>query len=85
MISDRRQSEYTNTCVHLCWYYHDSCIVGESNYLLNLAGHSFEAPRVRDPNLMTEQEKIAEMGKPRLGDQTRVTIVIRESADFKVR
>jgi len=38
----------------------------------------------RDPNNMKEDERIAEMGKPRLGDHDKIRINIKESAEFKV-
>lgn len=38
----------------------------------------------KDPNDMTEDERVAEMGKPRLGDISKVEVNIRESEDFKV-
>ena len=31
-----------------------------------------------------EDERLAELGKPRMGDVTRVTIMIKESQEFKV-
>lgn len=33
---------------------------------------------------MTEEEKIAQQGKPKLGDIKRITIRIKESMEFKV-
>ncbi|KAF6031619.1 SLC8A3 [Bugula neritina] len=38
----------------------------------------------RDPNNMKEDERIAEMGKPRLGDHDKIRINIKESAEFKL-
>lgn len=38
----------------------------------------------KDPNDMTEQEKIAEMGKPKLGEIYKVNVKIEESPEFKV-
>ncbi|XP_067938835.1 sodium/calcium exchanger 1-like isoform X2 [Watersipora subatra] len=37
----------------------------------------------RDPNDMVEDERIAEMGKPRLGDINKVRVTIKESTEFK--
>ena len=37
-----------------------------------------------DPNNMTEEERVAEMGRPRLGDVPRIEVNITESEDFKV-
>ena len=34
---------------------------------------------------MNEEERIAELGKPRLGEISKVSIHIRESMEFKVR
>lgn len=39
----------------------------------------------RDPNDMKEDERIAEMGKPRLGDMNKIRVTIKESTEFKVR
>ncbi|XP_067943645.1 sodium/calcium exchanger 3-like [Watersipora subatra] len=36
-----------------------------------------------DPNDMTEEERVAEMGKPRLGEVSKVEITITESTDFR--
>lgn len=33
---------------------------------------------------MTEDERVAEMGKPRLGDITKIQIDITESEEFRV-
>lgn len=38
----------------------------------------------KPPNMRTEQEKIALMGRPRLGDVIRAQIRIKESKEFKV-
>ena len=40
--------------------------------------------QTRDPNDMREDERIAEMGKPRLGDTNKVRVTIKESSEFKV-
>ena len=37
-----------------------------------------------DPNNMTEEERVAEMGRPRLGDVPRIEVNITESEDFRV-
>ena len=39
----------------------------------------------KDPETLTEEEKIALLGRPRLGDVTKIQIRIRESKEFKVR
>lgn len=41
-------------------------------------------PQKADPNDMTEDERVAEMGKPRLGDITKIQIDITESEEFRV-
>lgn len=38
----------------------------------------------RDPNDMREDERIAEMGKPRLGEHIMCRVTIKESVEFKV-
>lgn len=38
----------------------------------------------KPPNMRTEQEKIALLGRPRLGDVIRAQIRIKESKEFKV-
>ena len=39
---------------------------------------------VKDPNDMAEEERIAEMGKPKLGEIDKMRITIKESTEFKV-
>ena len=41
-------------------------------------------PVMRDPNDMTEEERVAEMGKPRLGEITKIQVNITESEEFRV-
>ena len=41
--------------------------------------------KFEDPNDMAEEDRLAEMGKPRLGDITTIFVNIRESEDFRVR
>lgn len=38
----------------------------------------------KPPNMRTEEEKIALMGRPRLGDVIRAQVRIKESKEFKV-
>ena len=38
----------------------------------------------KKPEDLTEEEKIALLGRPRLGDVTKIQIRIRESKEFKV-
>ena len=37
----------------------------------------------KDPETLTEEEKIALLGRPKLGDITKISIRIRESKEFK--
>lgn len=39
---------------------------------------------VKDIANMTEEERIAELGKPRLGEIDKISIQIKESMEFKV-
>ncbi len=39
----------------------------------------------KKPEELTEEEKIALLGRPRLGDVTKIQIRIRESKEFKVK
>jgi len=48
-------------------------------------GKEKESPaRDLDINEFSDEERIAEMGKPRLGDITKVVVRVRESMEFKV-
>jgi len=38
----------------------------------------------KDPDTLTEEEKVALLGRPRLGDVTKIQIRIKESKEFKV-
>ena len=38
----------------------------------------------KDPEELTEVEKIAMLGRPKLGDITKIEIRIKESKEFKV-
>ena len=48
-------------------------------------GVNYEEIDAKDPDQLTEVEKIALLGRPRLGDITKVQIRIKESKEFKVR
>lgn len=48
------------------------------------AGVSYEELDAKSPEDLTEEEKIALLGRPRLGDVTKIQIRIRESKEFKV-
>ena len=49
------------------------------------SGVLVDTTQTRDPNDMREDERIAEMGKPRLGDTNKVRVTIKESSEFKVK
>lgn len=55
-----------------------------TNFLDEIATLAAEAEKKR-PEDRTEQEKMALLGKPRLGDIVRAQIRIKESKEFKVR
>ena len=46
---------------------------------------NYEEIDAKDPETLTEVEKIALLGRPRLGDVTKIQIRIKESKEFKVR
>jgi len=48
-------------------------------------GKEVEQQEEKPVSEMTEEERIAELGKPRLGEITRVQCHIMESMEFKVR
>lgn len=48
-------------------------------------GVNYEELDAKDPETLTEDEKVALLGRPRLGDITKIQIRIRESKEFKVR
>ena len=45
---------------------------------------NYEELDAKDPEDLTEEEKVALLGRPRLGDITKIQIRIRESKEFKV-
>ena len=47
-------------------------------------GVNYEEIDAKDPETLTEEEKIALLGRPRLGDVTKIQIRIKESKEFKV-
>ena len=47
-------------------------------------GVNYEEIDAKDPETLTEVEKIALLGRPKLGDITKVQIRIKESKEFKV-
>ena len=48
-------------------------------------GVNYEEIDAKDPEELTEVEKIALLGRPRLGDHTKIQIRIKENKEFKVR
>ena len=64
-------------CVELCF------ISNRSSYII-AEGVNYEELDAKDPETLTEEEKIALLGRPRLGDVTKIQIRIRESKEFKV-
>jgi hypothetical protein len=46
---------------------------------------NYEELDAKDPETLTEDEKVALLGRPRLGDITKIQIRIKESKEFKVR
>lgn len=47
-------------------------------------GVNYEELEAKDPDTLTAIEKIALLGKPKLGELTKVQIRIKESKEFKV-
>ena len=47
-------------------------------------GVNYEEIDAKDPDTLTEVEKVALLGRPCLGDITKIQIRIRESKEFKV-
>jgi len=43
-----------------------------------------EAAKAKDEDDMTEEERIAQLGKPKLGEPVSINVHIRESIEFKV-
>ena len=50
----------------------------------NTEGVNYAEIDAKDPETLTEEEKIALLGRPVLGDVTKIQIRIRESKEFKV-
>jgi hypothetical protein len=48
-------------------------------------GVNYEELDAKDPESLTEVEKIALLGRPKLGDITKMSIRIKESKEFKAR
>ena len=47
-------------------------------------GVNYEEIDAKDPDTLTEVEKVALLGRPCLGDITKIQIRIRENKEFKV-
>merc|ERR1712001_364537 len=56
-------------------------VIGEPKHLAE--GVNYAEIDAKDPEALTEEEKIALLGRPRLGDVTKIQIRIRESKEFK--
>ena len=54
------------------------------NFQKFVEGVNYEELDAKDPETLTEEEKVALLGRPRLGDITKIQIRIRESKEFKV-
>merc|ERR1712186_23341 len=62
-------------------------VIGEPKHLAGPPGEgegvNYAEIDAKDPEALTEEEKIALLGRPRLGDVTKIQIRIRESKEFK--
>merc|ERR1712036_141153 len=62
-------------------------VIGEPKHLAGPPGEgegvNYAEIDAKDPEALTEVEKIALLGRPRLGDVTKIQIRIRESKEFK--
>jgi len=63
------------------------CTIGEPIHLAGPPGEgegvNYAEIDAKDPETLTEEEKIALLGRPKLGDITKISIRIRESKEFK--
>jgi len=61
--------------------------LGEPKHIAGASGEgegvNYEELDAKDPETLTEEEKVALLGRPRLGDITKIQIRIRESKEFK--
>ena len=53
-------------------------------FFLNSEGVDYSELDAKNPEELTEEEKIALLGRPCLGANTRIQIRIKESKEFKV-
>merc|ERR1712141_945536 len=62
-------------------------VIGEPRHIAGPSGEGegvdYAELDAKDPESLTEEEKIALLGRPRLGDVTKIQIRIRESKEFK--
>merc|ERR1712061_271292 len=62
-------------------------VIGEPRHIAGPPGEgegvNYAEIDAKDPEALTEEEKIALLGRPRLGDVTKIQIRIRESKEFK--
>merc|ERR1719411_1162300 len=60
-------------------------VIGEPKQLAGGVGEGVNYAEIdaKDPETLTEEEKIALLGRPRLGDVTKIQIRIHESKEFK--
>merc|ERR1711936_627086 len=62
-------------------------VIGEPKHLAGPPGEgegvNYAEIDAKDPETLSEEEKIALLGRPRLGDITKISIRIRESKEFK--
>merc|ERR1719420_2043431 len=62
-------------------------VIGEPKHLAGPPGEgegvNYAEIDAKDPETLTEEEKIALLGRPRLGDVTKIQIRIKESKEFK--
>jgi hypothetical protein len=56
-----------------------------STFLPCAEGVDYSVLDAKDPEALTEEEKIALLGRPCLGTNTKIQIRIKESKEFKVR
>ncbi len=70
--------------IFLCIPPHPWCDLATLTDSIPSEGVNYDEIDAKDPETLTEVEKIALLGRPRLGDITKVQIRIRESKEFKV-
>ena len=73
----RVSSTVSRVCKCVCW-----CLAHVTGKKVEEEDDDGEETKLLEE--MTEEERIAQLGKPRLGDTAKVTCHIRESMEFKV-